>query len=232
MLPIRASAPLLVLVFLALLPGDDARAQTVPSPYRFIEQRQEAGAFVGVARTGAGRFGFGPQDGTIYGVRYGIDLAGAFGLEGMFSWLPTERDVIDPRRPEADRVRGQADVQLLLLDARLRFTLTGNRTWNSLAPFVFAGAGLGYDAAGDQEIDESLGASDRFDFGFALVGSLGGGVRWMVSERFLVRGDAQLTLWQLDTPEGFQDPELGFEAPPQSEWANNPVLTLGLAYRF
>jgi hypothetical protein len=231
MLPIRALPLFLTLVLSAPL-SPPLRGQTVPSPYRFIEVRQEAGAFAGVASTGVGIFGFGPRSGNVYGARYGIDLSGPFGLEGVFTYLPTTRDVIDPRRPAGDRVQGEADVQLLLADARLRFTLTGGRTWNSLAPFLFAGAGLGFDAAGTQEDDEALGEDDRFDFGFAILGTLGGGIRWMVSERVLVRGDAQLTLWQLDTPEGFLDPTLDFEAPPTSEWANNRVLTLGIAYRF
>lgn len=230
MLRIRALA--LLLVPLALVSARPARAQNVPSPYEFIEQRQEAGLFGGSARAVPGRFGFGPDQGMVYGARYAIDLSGPFGIEGVFSYVPTTRTVVDPRRAEESREIGEADVQLLLVDARLRFTLTGNRTWHSLAPFLFAGAGLGYDVAGTSEIDEELAASDRFDFGFALLGTLGGGIRWMASERFLVRGDAQLALWQLDTPEGYLDPELGFEAPPQSEWLNNAFFTLGLAYRF
>ena len=54
----------------------------------------------------------------------------------------------------------------------------------------------------------------------------------MIGENLLVRGDAQLTLWQLDTPEGFTDAALGFEAVQQVEWVNNGAFTLGLAYRF
>jgi hypothetical protein len=233
MLPIRARAALWLLLALGVpLLGRPASAQTVPSPYRFIETRQEAGAFVGWADASVGRFGLGPRSGALYGARYGLDVSGPFGLEGAVGYLPTTRDVIDPRRPEGERVRGEADVSLIVVDVRLRFSLTGRRTWNNLSPFVFAGAGGAFDVAGDPDTDQLLREEDRFDYGFALLGTLGGGVRWMIAEDFLLRADAHLTLWQLDTPEGFFDTSLDLEAPPQVEWANNGVLSLGLAYRF
>jgi hypothetical protein len=230
---IRARAALALLLILAVGARAPAlRAQTIPSPYRFVDTRQEAGLFVGSAQTGVGRFGFGPKSGMSFGARYGVDVSGPFGLEGAVTYLPTQRDLIDPRRPEGDRIRGEADATLLLVDARLRFSLTGRRTWNGLSPFVFAGAGGAIDLAGDPEGDEQLREEDRFDLGFSLLGSLGGGVRWMVGESLLVRGDAQLTIWQLDTPQGFGDASFGFEAVQQVEWVNNAAFTLGLAYRF
>jgi hypothetical protein len=197
-----------------------------------VDTRQEAGVFVEYVDAGVGRFGFGPSSGVAYGARYALDVSGPFGLEGAVSYLPTTRDLIDPRRAEAERVLGQADASLILFDARLRFTLTGRRTWNGLSPFVFAGAGGGVDVAGDPEGDELLREEDRFELGFSLLGSLGAGVRWIIGEQLLLRGEAHLRLWQLDTPEGFQDPELGLEAPPQLEWANNGAFSFGLAYRF
>jgi hypothetical protein len=229
---IRARAALALLPFLALLPPSSSGAQTIPSPYRFVDTRQEAGLLLGSVQTGTGRFGFGPSSGLAIGARYGVDVSGPFGLEGAVTYLPTTRDLIDPRRPEGDRVRGEADANLLLIDARLRFSLTGRRTWNNLAPFLFAGAGGAIDLAGDSESEELLREEDRFDLGFSLLGSLGGGVRWMIAENLLVRGDAQLLLWQLDTPQGFSDVSLGFEAVQQVEWVNNAAFTLGLAYRF
>jgi hypothetical protein len=223
---------LAVLVTTLLLRVASLDAQTIPSPYQYIETGQEAGAFVGYAKTGTGTLGLGPKSGLLFGLRYGVEVSGPFGLEGAASFLPTQRDVIDPRQPELGRVRGEADMSLLLAEARLRFSVTGRRTWHSLNPFVFLGAGGAYDFAGSPELDAQLRESDRFDFGFAFVGVLGGGVRWMLSERFLARGDAQLTLWQIDTPDGYQDPVLNLGTVPASEWANNGLFSIGLAYRF
>jgi hypothetical protein len=174
----------------------------------------------------------GPKGGPLLGARYALEVSGPFGLEGAFSYLSSTRDVIDPRRAPADRARGEADVSLLIGEARLRFSLTGRRTWNSLNPFLFAGAGGAYDLAGAPELDTELRAEDRFDFGFAFIGVLGAGTRWMASENLLFRTDAQLTLWQLDTPDGFQDQTLGLGPVPNGEWVNNAMITLGVAYRF
>ena len=227
----RAARTILSLLAGATL-ASPALGQTIPSPYRFVDTRQEAGLFVGTVQMGTGLFGFGPQSGLSVGARYGLDVSGPFGLEGSVSYLSTERDLIDPRRAEGDRIRGQADVSMLLMEARLRFSLTGRRTWNHLAPFVFAGAGGAIDLAGTPLEDELLREADRFDLGFSLLGLLGGGVRVMIGESLLLRGDAQLTLSQLDTPDGFQDTALGLEAVPVLEWVNSGAFTLGLAYRF
>ena len=224
------------LALLAILSGTSSfthlHAQTIPSPYRFVDTRQEAGLFVGPIQASTGRFGFGPQSAVGFGARYGVDVSGPFGLEAAVTYLPTTRDLIDPRRAEGDRIRGEADVELLMIEARLRFSLTGRRTWNGLSPFVFAGAGGGFDLASGPEAAELLREEDQFDVGFSLLGTLGGGVRWMIGESFLLRGDAQLTLWQLETPDGYEDNSLQLEAVQQVEWANNTAFTLGLAYRF
>ena len=224
------------LALLAILVGTPSftrlHAQTIPSPYRFVDTRQEAGLFAGPIQASTGRFGFGPQSAVGFGARYAVDVSGPFGLEGAVTYLPTTRDLIDPRRAEGDRIRGEADVDLLMIDARLRFSLTGRRTWNGLSPFVFAGAGGGFDLASGPELDELLREEDRFAVGFSLLGTLGGGVRWMLGESLLLRGDAQLTLWQLETPDGYEDTSLQLEAVQQVEWANNTAFTLGLAYRF
>jgi hypothetical protein len=215
-----------------LLLGGPLAGQSIPSPYRFIETSQEAGLFFGTLAASDGEFGLGPKGGPVVGARYGLDISGPFGLEGAFSYTPSTRDVIDPRRAVADRVRGEADDSILLAEARLRFSLTGRRTWNSLAPFLFAGAGGAFDAASEPEADQQLREEDRFDFGFAFLGVLGGGTRWMLSERFLMRAEAQLSLWQIPTPDGYQDEILELGAVPTGEWANNGMFTLGIAYRF
>lgn len=226
------SAPLLALNILLWLPGAEVRAQQIPSPYVYLEKGQEAGAFVGHVAADAGRFGFGPQSGLAMGGRYGIEVSGPFGLEGAAVYFPTTRDVINPRRAEGDRKVDEAELSIVVIDARLRFGLTGRRTWHGINPFLIAGGGIAFDIAGDQAEDQKIEPTDRFDFGTAFLGVLGGGVRVALGERFFLRGDAHLTLWQLDTPEGFEDPDLEFEAVPKSEWVNNTVLAVGLSYRF
>ncbi len=207
-------------------------AQTVPSPYRFVEPRQEIGVFVGHLDMGRGRFDLGPEPGVLAGARYGIRVSGAFALEGTISYQPTTRDVLDPRRAEGNRLIGETDASILVADARLRFSLTGQRTWNELAPHLIVGGGFATDLAGDPGIeDDDRTADERFDFGTAVTGLLGGGLRWIPSDRFLIRSDALFTLWKLDIPQEFRglDPA---NVAPEDEWVSGLNLTVGVSYIF
>jgi hypothetical protein len=220
------------MVVLAAVP---ASAQSIPSPYRFIEKRQEGGVFVGYFATDTGKFGFGPKSALAAGIRYGLELSGPLGLEGVATFVPTERDVVNPARDEGDRVVGDpAEATLLFVEARLRFALTGRRTWHGIHPYIFAGAGLGLDVQGRQQEDELIQDSDRYEFGTRFVGSTGAGARLILGDRLVVRADAGLLLYQLKTPEGFQNPDrnLNLGTVPDSEWMSGKTLSLGLAYLF
>ncbi|MFH1763213.1 MAG: hypothetical protein ABIF09_03375, partial [Gemmatimonadota bacterium] len=203
---------------LAGLMPHHAEGQSVPSPYQFFENRQEAGVFIGASGQGTGLFGYGPSSGLLFGARYGIQLGGPFGLEGVFTYQPTTRDVVDPTRVEGTMVVGEADAEMLTFDARLRFSLTGDRSWRRLNPFLFIGGGMAWDAAGEGEADALVLAGDRFEFGAKFVALLGGGVRWILTDRVLIRADLALTMNRLKTPEGFLDPTPGPTGIGEKEW--------------
>lgn len=223
---------LALLALLAIRPGSGVEAQDVPSPYRFLETRQEAGLFAGPFSPGTGRFEYGPSPATAFGARYAVRISGPFALEGVATYLPTTRNVIDPTLEEGSRKIGEAESDILATDVRLRFSVMGDRTWHGLSPFAFIGGGLAFDLAGEDATDERLLQDDRFDFGTSFLGTLGGGVRWFATDRILFRTDASLTLWQLESPRGFRDPEREFEGVEESEWVSGPSLTFGIAYHF
>jgi hypothetical protein len=224
--------PLVHALVLLCLGSTPLAAQAIPSPYRFWETRQEAGPFSGWISPGTGRFGYGPGPGPIVGVRYGLDFPGPLSIEGVVNWIPTTRDVVDPRRVEGQRVIGSSDANLLGVDARLKLSVTGQRTWHSLNPFLLAGVGLMWDL-GEGSVDEDeLEDDDRFDFGTAFVGQLGGGVRWFLTDHWILRTDALLHVWKLDAPAGFRDTDRGFGDVGMSEWVNASSISLGVGYRF
>lgn len=210
-----------------------AAAQSIPSPYRYIEERQEIGVFSGPFWGDPGQYDLGPGPGVMAGVRWGIDLSGPLGLEAVGSWVSATRDVINPRRQEGDRKVAEAEVGLLFLDARLRFALTGRRTWYGFQPFVFAGAGVGFDVLGTQTEDGRLPESERYEFGTQFAGSTGLGFRFLLGRRWVIRADAILLLYQVDTPGGFLDnPNLELGTVPESEWVSPTSVSLGFAFRF
>ena len=229
----RAKTSLLLTLALGPILGPGAlTSQTIPSPYRFLESKQEAGLFAGYMSPGTGRFGFGPGPGPAWGVRYGVNLSGPFGLEGVVTHLPTTRDIIDPGRVEGDRVIGEMSAQMVMIDARLRFTLTGDRTWHGISPFVMTGGGVVFDVSNDESDRDLILTDDRFKFGTSVLGMFGGGVRWFPFERILVRAEYGLVLWRLKTPPGYSDPERAFKGVDEKEWVSGPSYTLGIAFRF
>ncbi len=223
----------LVVAVIALIAAPRTLAsQTIPSPYRFIETDRELGALAGWIAPKTGRFGYGPSPGPLTGIRLGFDFGGPISVEGMANWVPTTRNIVDPRRAEGDRVIGETDATLLALDLLLRLSLTGPRTWYGLSPFVAVGAGLAWDLSAKHPLEEGLDARDRFKLGTTFVAPLGGGLRWFLSDRYVVRMDAMLHLWRLKAPDGFRDPERGFGNVGESEWTSASAFSLGVGYRF
>lgn len=208
------------------------QAQTIPSPYRFLETRQEAGLFVAQMNPNTGAFGYGPGSGTAMGARYGIRIAGAFAVEAAASYLPTTRDLVDPTRVEGDRVVGEVDANIVTLDGRLRFSLTGDRSWYRLSPFLTAGGGLAFNTLKVQEVEQALLPEDRFEFETTAVGVLGAGLQWFPSDHLLVRADWSLFIWRLKAPEGFRDPARGLIGVDEKEWVGGSSYSLGVAFRF
>lgn len=225
-----SSVPAAVAALFLLSPP--TAAQTIPSPFEYLERRQEIGPFAGVMSVDEGRFGFGPSGGPVYGLRYAIELAGPLALEGLGGIVDGTREVVDPSRLPGDRIIGEVDSRQLLIDAGFRFTFTGRRSWHGLAPFISAGAGIAIDLLDTSVVDERLLPEDVFDFGNSFFGTLGAGTRWFVSESIAARFDGTFSLWKLDTPTGFDNPERGFENVSDSEWVSGSSFTVTLLYRW
>lgn len=209
-----------------------AAAQTIPSPYRYIEKGQEVSLFAGVLAADPGRFGFGPGDQQLVGARYSVVVSNAFSLEGGATTSFGPRDVVNPAREEGDRIVEEAEVRLLLLEARLQFALTGRRTWHGIQPFTYVGGGVSFDTMGEQDEDFLLEDRDQFDYGTRFTATFGGGFRYALSERWMLRVDTGLVLYKLGYPTGWRSAERGFEGVPNDEWVSGKSLSAGLAWRF
>jgi hypothetical protein len=208
-------------------------AQRIPSPFAFVEEKQEIGTFMGYMSAKKGRFGYAPAGGFMLGGRYGLDLSGPLGLELVGGVVQGTRDIVNPSRPEDDRVIGQADVLLTTLDARLRLSATGARTWHGLNPFLAFGGGVVFDTKSASTAEQViLDADELFDFGTKFFAIIGPGVRWHITRRLALRTDFGLTLWKIDTPSGFGDPVLGFPAVAESEWVSGLSVTGSLLFRW
>ena len=231
-MPVRKTLPGLLAACLSAVVTVPAHAQTIPSPYRFVDTRQEIGLFASSSSVSKGRFGFGPGGGLNVGARWGIDLSGPLGFEAAAGIISGTRDIINPAKVVGDLKIGEGDQRIATADARLRFTLTGDRTWHRLAPFFVTGGGIAFGVGGSSPLDQELAADDRFEFGTSFFGTAGTGVRLVLTDRLALRGDALFSLWKIGTPPGFSDSERGFSNVERSEWTSGRHLALSLTYRY
>src|SRR5690606_12822379 len=126
--------------------------------------------------TSKGPLGLGPESTPAFGGRYGITVTGPFVLEVELMFSPATRAVLDTAftsgPDSAHVVAGEADMNLLLGMANLRFNVTGARTWYNLQPFVIFGGGIITDLAGDSPADEDVAADARLEFGTSFAGQV------------------------------------------------------------
>lgn len=207
---------IVLLLALALAGGARAAAaQTIPSPYRHIEQTQGLGVFGGylftdpdAAISDTVSLPMGPQSGPLFGLRYQVRAAGPLSIEASVGVMPTERRLFEPQffNDSARIVPNELEpvpATVVAGDVGLRFHLTGPRTWNGLAPFVAGFGTIVADVRGTFDEEEELTAGELFRFGpsFAVGSALG--TDWFPARNASIRVEAQGRLWRYTTPTGF-----------------------------
>lgn len=229
---------LLLVLFLAAAVATFARpvaAQQIASPYRYVDESQSASLFGGYIWSNEGDLGLGPHPGPVGGAGYSIRVSGPFTVQGSAAFFSTDRTVLDTTRVDGQhRQLATADIGILLLDAALRFNLTGPRTFYNFMPYLLFGGGAAIEVVDDDEADTAASAGAVFDFGTTFAGEIGAGVEWFMTRRLTLRLDARDVLWQLPNPLAFREQATLAEEVTLSEdeWVQNFVLSLGIAYRF
>lgn len=219
-----------------------AAAQSIRSPYEFVERSQSLRAYATYVVTDRGTIGIGPHSAPAIGFGYGIRVSGPFGFDSRVALMPTSRTVFtvdpdaDPEEVRRDPMvgldeLGTADVSLLLADASLRFDVTGPRTWNNLQPYAIIGVGAVFRAASDHSAEEDLpeDADLRVRFNNGVTGHFGAGVEWYATQRFTIRLDARNLLWRLHVPTGFITNARVID---DREWVQTGHFSVGAAFRF
>ena len=186
----------------------------------------------GLAQDRRGQVGIGPGGGPLIGGHYTIELRGPLAAEVRGYLMQTDRVVLEAVSGAGLQPLGDADALVAAMDARMRFTLTGARTWHGLAPFVLLGGGIVGDLAGPSPLEASLAAGERFSFGPSFLGTFGAGTRWIPGERVTLRFESTLQIWKLSTPAGFMDVEGEARDLVDEQWLGAGAFTLGVSYRF
>lgn len=228
----RLLAPSILL--LLAVARSTAAGQNIPSPYTFIEHSQTWAIFGGKSGTNPGQLGLGPRDATAVGGRYGVAFGGAMNLDIDGILFMSTRDVLDVSKPVDDRSLGRTDLDIFLIDLKLRLNLTGQRAWHGLQPFVAFGGGVALPTFTDRVLEtlSEMPLDQWYEFGTRFAASLSGGVNFHVSSKISLRVDGVMNLWKIQTPVGWRtidvDP-LGENI--DSEWVSVKTIRVGAAWR-
>jgi hypothetical protein len=215
----------------ALFSATVIQAQTIPSPYQYVETTQSLGAWAGYLNTSTGNYDTGPRSAPFFGARYTIRFTGPLSGTAGISAVPTSRTVFERVTVSADSIEldpiGEADLLLLMGEAGLRFSFTGPRTWNGLAPYAGLGIGVMSNVLSRPAVEEEIESNQRVSFGPAFALGVNAGTEWFLSERFSLRGEASNQIWRLTTPEGLTRLQRR-----EAQWTNNLGISFGAALHF
>ena len=156
-------------------------------------------------------------------------------LEATGTLFRATREVRDVSRPADNRVLGISDIDVALLDLRLRLNLTGQRAWRGLQPFIAFGGGVAAPVSVDRPLERlsEMPTDEQFAFGTRFAGTVGGGANFHVSNKISFRIEGMMNLWKVKTPVGWltvdADPN---GVNPQDEWVSAKSITLGASWRF
>lgn len=200
------------------------------SPYQDLRSRQQITLFSGYYYGSTGRVGVAPGDGPLLGLQYDIQVGGPAAFTVRLARTFTERTVIDPSKPVATRHLGTKSAPLYLTDVGVTLNVTGQKSYRGFVPTVHGGIGVASDAGAKADVGGySVGTP------FAIV--LDAGLRHTLGRRYEARLGIGDYLYQIKYPGSYLTPPAGVtpvlpEGAGKSEWKNNRVLTIGIAYLF
>lgn len=198
------------------------------SPFRDVFYRQEATVVAGYYAAGRDPVGVAPQGGPMVGARYEVRVGGPAQFAVRVARVFSERRILDPAKPEDERIIGTESWPLYLADLGITFNLTGQKSFRGFVPVATVGGGIASDFKGSEDI-----GGYRFGTAFAL--SYGAGIRWVSGGRYQARLDVLDYLYQVRYPNSYFTPS--GTLPPvrsgsQSAWTHNAAITLGGSYQF
>jgi hypothetical protein len=133
------------------------RAQTVPSPYRYLERAQSVGLHAGYISMAEGNYQTNPTSGPLVELRYNGRFAGPVSAVGTVGLIPSDRPVYTRAGKDATAVRlGDASSLLAIAEAGLKLSITGPRSWRGLQPFITTTGGIVTNLAGRTDEEAEL----------------------------------------------------------------------------
>jgi hypothetical protein len=162
------------------------------------------------------------------GVRYEVRIGGPAQFSARVARVFSERMVLDPTKPAAERNIGTTSMPLYLADIGITFNLTGQKSYLGFVPIASFGGGIASNLSSKRDVGD-------FRFGTPFAISMGGGVRYVRDGPFQLRVDVLDYLYQIRYPDTYFQAVVGAEPVrrgSQSSWTHNLALTIGASYQF
>jgi len=200
------------------------------SPYLDLEHAQELTLIGGQYHAHRDPADVGPQSGFITGLHYEWRAGGPAHLTGEIARISSDRNLIDPAKPEPARNLGTGSRPLYSATAGLGLSLTGSKSWHHIVPEIAGGLGFVSDL-------RSKADSGGFKFGTRFAFTWGLGVQYVPRGRWAIRADLKNRMYQLGYPQTYYlEPTGGTPVVPATQaksfWLNNPAITLGVSRLF
>jgi len=239
---IRLSRTALAAVALLALAAGTGAAQSIPSPIRYIEQKQGLQPFAGyvfsdpsLALSDSVSVDIGIRPAPIFGVGYQLRFSGPLSLQASVGYIAGQRDVFLAEAsadsgtitPIATNRRVNAGV--LLIDAGFLFHLTGPRAYRGFAPFVGVKGGLARQITGSDPQGAAVPEPERFHFGPSFAVAVNGGTDVFVARRLSLRAELNGRLWRLSAPAGFRTRN---QTDKVADWKNASSAQIGAVLHF
>lgn len=237
----RLSRTLLPALALLALGAGAAQAQTVPSPFRYIELKSSVEITGGylftdpeLAVNDSITAEFGPRSAPMITARYNRRFGGPVSANLGLSFIPSERRVISAAEGQDSAFVGVIDTgelvsaPIALLEGGIRFHITGDRTFRGLAPYVMGVGGVAAEIGGARGGEKDLPDDERFSFGPSFAVGAGTGLDWFPTPSFSLRTELSYRIWRLAVPEGFATARNA----DINEWNGNAGVSVGAAFHF
>ncbi len=226
--------PALVLAHLLVASAATAQVGHSPdnSPYADILTNRSLNFQFSTLGGNGGSVGVGPRNGRLFSSTFNIRMGTPTEVFFSLGVGKFDRTIINPNNGPTNLVVADTTKNMTFLGVGFNWLLTGKKTWHRLAPYF--GTGVGFTLGGTI-------ASDPGAFGFQgkFFATPRIGVRWHVTNRFLLRFEATDTIWKLTYPplyflEPINAPGAAavLDGTFDTQWTHQATFTIGFGYAF
>lgn len=194
------------------------------SPFRDLETTQQLSVSLGWFDAKTDAAGVGPRPALFSLLRHDVHLGGPAWLTSRYGFVRTEREVIDPGFPAAERSLGLQPVTHHVADIGITLALTGRKTWRGVLPTLGGGVGLTSDF-GTQDVG-------NYRFGTKFAFTFGPGLRVVLPRGYSLRFDATNHVYQFQYPSTYfqrasDSSSVLTDTRQRSGWQSNWGFTVG-----